>query len=158
MNRLSQLPRPRPETGVSRPSAERRIAIPPHIEEVLEQISTRFATAREEREWDRHDTLAYAKVLAPLQPAQCRRLVQLLRERHVFRPMVAEVKAAVDEVIGANAAVVSAADAQARTVVRRPLALPPHPDNPGRREFWAALDRMRRGERPGPDTGLGGEG
>lgn len=43
-----------------------------------------------------------------------------------------------------------------RTAVRRPLALPPHPDNPGRLEFRAALARMKAGQRPGPDTGLGG--
>lgn len=156
MNRLATIA----GTAGMEPAAPRRqrprFEPPPHIEEVLETIRNRFAAARDERPFDHRDTLAFAKVLAPLTPAQCRRVEQLLRERHTFRPMVSHLKAAVDEITRANVETVEACDAQSRTVVRRPLALPPHPDNPGRLEFREALRRMKAGQRPGPDTGLGG--
>ncbi len=156
MNRLATIA----GTAGMEPAAPRRqrprFEPPPHIEEVLETIRTRFIKVKDEPELDYRDTLSYTKVLALLTPRQCRRVELLLRERHKFRPVVAQVKEAVDAVTGADAETVEACDAQARTVVRRPLALPPHPDNPGRLEFREALRRMKAGQRPGPDTGLGG--
>lgn len=159
MNRLAELPRPRPgQLDTERRPQERRVQTPPHLAEVLTVIRTRFAVAKNAEPLDADDTLAYTTVLvkARLTPVQCRQLVQCLRERHVYRPSVAEVKAAVDTVTRADAETIESCDAQARTVVHRPLALPPHPDNPGRLEFRAALRRMKAGQRPGPDLGKGG--
>lgn len=73
--------------------------LPRHVENLLALIQSHFAASRDARAWDRHDDRDYGRILLPLTGEQCRAVFALLRERHTFRPSVAEVKAAVGAVI-----------------------------------------------------------
>lgn len=143
------------------PREERRTAVRPEdwpdwVIAAVTVIRNKFGAPDDGRgQWTADDATAYCKLLAPLGEPLCDRVVWEARKRHHWRPSVAELRAIVDELRDRPAAL-PACDAQARTVVRRPLALPPHPDNPGRIRFREALGRMRAGQRPGPDTGTGG--
>lgn len=148
--------------AIGRPEAtERRQSVRPEdwpdwVIAAVKVVRNKFAAPDDGRgQWTDADSTAYCKLLGSLGETLCDRVVWEARKRHHWRPSVAELQSLVDELRDRPAAL-PACDAKARTVVRRPLALPPHPDNPGRQRFREALGRMQRGQRPGPDTGMGG--
>jgi hypothetical protein len=74
------------------------IAFPDWIVAALDLLETKFAVKRTDaQEMDADDFRSYGKLLAEAGEALCPALLQRLRERHTFRPSVAEVRAALDE-------------------------------------------------------------
>lgn len=76
-------------------AAEHHSEFPPHVERFLELLQTSWPTTAP---WDEEtDTVAYGRQVIPLTREQTREIYYRLRERHTFRPSVAEVRIVVDE-------------------------------------------------------------
>lgn len=133
--------------GVSPPEqASGSAAVPDWLKLATLTLRTKFAAPSDGRgEWTTPDTIAYGRVLSPLGPERCDAVIQLCRERFVWRPTVAEVVAIVDELAGRSREAISGADAAARTVVTRPLALPSTGENAARTALREKM-RLRRRE------------
>lgn len=84
---------------VSRPVDRRKehhAEFPAHAQRFLERLQTSWPPSA----WDEEtDTVAYARQVLKLTREQAREVYYRLRERHTFRPSVAEVCAVVDELI-----------------------------------------------------------
>jgi hypothetical protein len=88
--------------GTTFTGEKRKAIFPQWIIEVIAIIKTKFP-ASAEFPWDVADTLSYGRVVERVGEINKTALVQLLRERHTFRPSVAEVKSAVDSITSENA-------------------------------------------------------
>ena len=116
--------------------------VPDWLREATRIIRTKFSAPADGRgEWDIADTQAYGKLFAEAGETLTPKLIATLRERHVWRPSVAEVRAALDELRPPKPVVViEGRDAAARKVVKRPLALPSTGENAAR---TALREKMR---------------
>jgi hypothetical protein len=75
---------------------EHHAEFPPHVERFLELLQTSWPTAP----WDEEtDTVAYGRQVLRLSREQTREVYYRLRERHTFRPSVAEVHTLIGELI-----------------------------------------------------------
>ncbi len=93
---------------------EHHAEFPPHVERFLELLQTSWPTAP----WDeKTDTVAYGRQVFRLTPEQAREVYYRLREKHTFRPSVAEVHALVHELIDS---VPIAAEVAAATITMSP--------------------------------------
>jgi hypothetical protein len=121
--------------------------VPDWLREANRIIRTKFSAPGDGRgEWDLADTQAYGKLFAEAGEALCPKLIATLRERHVWRPSVAEVRAALDELRPPKPVVVlEGRDAAARQPVKMPLALPSAAQHPGRLALRERVKRFRGG-------------
>lgn len=87
---------------------------PSHVERFLELLQTSWPTAP----WDeKTDTVAYGRQVLRLTPEQTREVYYRLRERHTFRPSVAEVHTLIGEMVESAP---TAADLAIRTITMSP--------------------------------------
>lgn len=110
-----------------------RMERPKWVDDALWVIDSKFSTRRGMEEIDEADAMAYGRIFVSLGQEKTGQVLAALRERFTWRPSVAEVKAAADELSGRE--LIFDRDAKAQRVVKCPLALPPHPDNPARLAF-----------------------
>ena len=76
--------------------SEHHAEFPSHVERFLELLQTSWPTAS----WDEEtDTVAYGRQVVHLSREQTREVYYRLRERHTFRPSVAEVHTLIGELI-----------------------------------------------------------
>jgi hypothetical protein len=130
--------------GVPIPEPASAPTVPDWLKLATLTLRTKFAAPSDGRgEWTTPDTIAYGRVLSPLGPERCDAVIQLCRERFVWRPTVAEVVGIIDEVAGRSREAISGADAAARTVVTRPLALPSTGENAARTALREKMRRLR---------------
>lgn len=86
-------------------------------------LRTKFAAPSDGRgEWTTPDTIAYGRILSPLGSERCDAVIQLCRERFVWRPTVAEVVGIINEVAGSSQGTLTGAERAARRIVSREAA------------------------------------
>jgi hypothetical protein len=119
----------------------------PHVERLLELL--REGRTWPQKDWDEAtDTVAYGRQLIALTKEQSREVYYRLRERHTFRPSVAEVRVVVDELLPKDPLrSLSGADVAMRAVVAMPKALPSAANGPARQRAREEMERKRRGLR-----------
>lgn len=98
--------------------------LPAHVKTFLSVLVTHFAQAADAREWDQHDEIHYARQVLMLTREQTRDVFRVLRERHTFRPSVAEVKTVVGEMTGIHTDPLPGNVADSRRTVAAPVADP----------------------------------
>lgn len=127
--------------------ASHRPQFAPHVERLLELL--REGRTWPQKDWDEAtDTIAYGRQLIALTSEQAREVYYRLRERHTFRPSVAEVRAVVDELLPKDPLKgLSGADVAMRSVVALPRALPSAANGPERQRAREEMERKRRGLR-----------
>lgn len=78
-----------------------RIDFPPHVVKILGHLRYRFVTGPGAMEWDGYELMAYAPQCLRLRDiTEVAKLYIALRERHTFRPSVADLRVAIDELHG----------------------------------------------------------
>ena len=119
--------------------------LPPHVQTFLGMIRTHFDASRDARIWDQHDTRAYGKVVLKLSGSECRILMDRLRAKHHWRPSVAQVQEALDELLEKTAPerVLTGAEVAMRTVHTMPRALPSAANGPHREAARREIARRR---------------
>jgi hypothetical protein len=134
-------------TSPHRPSDRPQPQFAPHVERLLELL--REGRTWPQKDWDEAtDTVAYGRQLIGLTKEQSREAYYRLRERHTFRPSVAEVRVVVDELLPKDPLKgLSGADVAMRSVVAMPRALPSAANGPERQRAREEMERKRRGLR-----------
>ena len=139
----------RPSMAVMTRSVERKpehhAEFSDHVESFLARLQSSWPNT-ENCVWDEQvDTIAYGRQVVRLTRDQVREVYYRLRERHTFRPSVAEVRTVVDELLTqANPThKLTGAEIKMRTVHTMPRALPSAANGPHREAARREIARRR---------------